>query len=926
MNKSYKVVYNRARGRFVAVSETSRAFSDRSRSFKAISQSALMMAVSTALFALSASVGAATYQGKVDPVTGQVKIVMGSDTIVIDGIGLASAASTVSGMPGLKSYGASSADLGASSIAFGAGASATGDYAVAYGNQATAGGNHSVAIGDQAQTMHYNAKLDATIRSDYANAIGYKASASNYANAIGWQATASEFSNAIGFFANTVDNNSNAIGWKASAAYGASALGYNAGASGQDSIAIGSYANSRGTYSLAIGPKALSMSKNSSALGYFATATAEQSLALGYKSVADENDTVSVGRAQGTVLEGDEGAEIKRRIVHVADGLHGTEAATVAQTSTLQLSEGESNLKLQKSTNNNDSTRYTLSVEASNAITADAAGLATARAVYDEVRPIAGTGETFNVISNQATAENLKALDRAVGNLDHLTPAGSTVIRNLAKGAVKVVPGTNTTVDTGIEGDATTYAVNVDAAGTITDEDNRIVTGATVKAYLDNLDFVSSGALSDFAKIDASNVADRAADWAAAIGKGEIVSGNSLLLTADKVYDEVHLDAANTYKYVSAKNTTADNIWALDRALKALEGRIDQAGTGTAEDLDRIENKADSAQATADKAHQSHTTVVSSDGTLKVTGTTNANGQTEYDVTISETADFTVRQTVWKSESGEVSTANGSGFFSGGKSAAEANAYVSNGVVSAGKDAQTRIVLDGNTGKASFGQTVTIDGGTGRISGVAAGEISESSTDAVNGSQLYVVQQGLAQNTEGLENLGRAVNKVDRKIDRTGALAAALAALHPQDYDENHPVSGAVGIGHYKGKQALAAGMFVRPVENFMVSLGASGSADDYMLNFGASFRFGGASLQRSPTQMAARLSDQEVTIRDLSAQNQAQKTRLESQDAKFESQAAQIESQQSELKAQKAQLESQSSEIAKLKALVAEIQAKLAK
>lgn len=120
-------------------------------------------------------------------------------------------------------------------------------------------------------------------------------------------------------------------------------------------------------------------------------------------------------------------------------------------------------------------------------------------------------------------------------------------------------------------------------------------------------------------------------------------------------------------------------------------------------------------------------------------------------------------------------------------------------------------------GAASISQA-GIQAGSQKITNVAPGTISATSTDAVNGSQLYQTNQAVQQNSDDISKLYNRSAELNRKIHRAGAHAAALAALHPLDFDENHRVSASLGLGQYHSSGAAALGIFVRPTENSLWS------------------------------------------------------------------------------------------------------------
>ena len=182
-------------------------------------------------------------------------------------------------------------------------------------------------------------------------------------------------------------------------------------------------------------------------------------------------------------------------------------------------------------------------------------------------------------------------------------------------------------------------------------------------------------------------------------------------------------------------------------------------------------------------------------------------------------------------------------------------------------------------GAASISQA-GIQAGSQKITNVAPGTISATSTDAVNGSQLYQTNQAVQQNSDDISKLYNRSAELNRKIHRAGAHAAALAALHPLDFDENHRVSASLGLGQYHSSGAAALGIFVRPTENFMVSLGGS----DVMGNLGVHYRFGGDSVRVNKTELTQQVSTLTAENRDLSAKLASSNSKLEAATSKIDS------------------------------------------
>lgn len=151
-----------------------------------------------------------------------------------------------------------------------------------------------------------------------------------------------------------------------------------------------------------------------------------------------------------------------------------------------------------------------------------------------------------------------------------------------------------------------------------------------------------------------------------------------------------------------------------------------------------------------------------------------------------------------------------------------------------------------------------------------------SDTDAVNVSQL----KGLVSGVDG------AVNKLNNRLNRVGAGAAALAALHPLDFNPEEKWNFAAGFGHYVNAKAGAIGAFYQPNEDTLFSLGGSWGGGENMVNAGVSIRLGhGNSIIGSRTVMAREIMalKQQVEAQDLKLkENEDLKARLAKQDQKI--------------------------------------------
>lgn len=119
-----------------------------------------------------------------------------------------------------------------------------------------------------------------------------------------------------------------------------------------------------------------------------------------------------------------------------------------------------------------------------------------------------------------------------------------------------------------------------------------------------------------------------------------------------------------------------------------------------------------------------------------------------------------------------------------------------------------------------------------KVVNVAPGRIAADSKDAVNGAQLYQTNERVT----GVEN---KVNKLDSRVDKVGANAAALANLHPLEFDADSKWNIAAAVGGYKGETATAIGAFYRPNENVMVNVSSSFGTGENMYGGGISLRIG---------------------------------------------------------------------------------------
>ena len=344
------------------------------------------------------------------------------------------------------------------------------------------------------------------------------------------------------------------------------------------------------------------------------------------------------------------------------------------------------------------------------------------------------------------------------------------------------------------------------------------------------------------------------------VAKGEISSTSTDAINGSQLHQTNENVAANR---ADIDKNKAD-IAALDNRVTQNEQNIAQNKADIAQNkADIATNKADIATNKADiatnKANiaqnaadikkvealaKKHTTVTAGDN-ITVTEDTNKDGGKEYKVALDKDIKLdsvTTGQTVMNNDGLKV-----------GK-----DVSVTATAVTAGK---TSISDEGvKVGDKTYISADGLNANDQKVTNVKAGDISETSKDAVNGSQLYKTNQEVANNTNRINQLGSRVNKV-------GAGAAALAALHPMDFDPDDKLTFSAGYGNYGGENAAAIGAYYRPDEKVMFSVGGTVGNGENMVNAGVSFSLDRTNhVSNSRTAMAREILDLRAEVTELKA------------------------------------------------------------
>lgn len=184
---------------------------------------------------------------------------------------------------------------------------------------------------------------------------------------------------------------------------------------------------------------------------------------------------------------------------------------------------------------------------------------------------------------------------------------------------------------------------------------------------------------------------------------------------------------------------------------------------------------------------------------------------------------------------------------------------------------------DGTVNKGSISLGYTNDAGEQQYTTIHNVADGTATHDAVNVGQLQQVENQVINNSMNISMLEGSIHRLDNRIDRVGAGAAALAALHPLDYDPDAKWDFAAGVGNYRSATATAIGAYYRPNEDVMFSVGGSFGGGENMVNAGVSFKLGSGSghVTTSKAAMARELAAMKETVAQQNAQIEQQAAQI---------------------------------------------------
>ena len=482
--------------------------------------------------------------------------------------------------------------------------------------------------------------------------------------------------------------------------------------------------------------------------------------------------------------------------------------------------------------------------------------------------------------------------------------------------------GVNNTV-TGTAGNVAKLNYVTGYNNTITNASNNIVMGNDHTITADNT--IAIGGLSSGETRSVANTTTIGYDAKASV-EGGVALGYKSNATVDKGaagYDistkAASTDTSSTWKATAAAVSVGDVANDVTRQITSVAAGTNDTDAVNVAQLKKVETKISTVEADAKK----HTTVVAGDNTT-VTSGTNANGGAEYKVSVNKdlvemsSANFgkatdDVRARIDK---------DSARFFNG----SENIGITPKGVQIENTDTLEQAKFDKYGMYASEGDktvyytTTGISAGDQIINNVKAGV---ADTDAVNVSQLKRVQDQIAastqvttvtagdhikvtptvngnthdykvsladdiagqitnnttninKNTNDIKNIKGDLSKMDKRVNKSVAGAAALAALHPLDFDPDAKWDFAAGYGHYRSGDAAAIGAFYRPNEDVQLSVGSTVGSDETVFNAGLSVKVGAHSgVSRSRVAIGKEVLALKKTVAEQNAQIQKLTTLL---------------------------------------------------
>lgn len=625
-------------------------------------------------------------------------------------------------------------------------------------------------------------------------------------------------------------------------------------ATGINSIAGGEYSYAKGRNSVAIGSSAQALQDNNFAIGSQARANGEDALAFGNGAYSENQATVAVGKS--TRAKGLMGTAVGYGTSATADyttAVGYQNAVTGQQSSAIGVNNYTTGqFASAVGTNNETNGSYAFAAGFKSKAIAD-----NSIAVGNQAESSGDHGLAIGTIANATATDAV-----AVGHSANATGKYSVAIGsgNKAEGEAAVNIGSN---NHGAYDHATVIGSenNIAYSDHMVDPYGDVVVG-TKNTMQDSYFSIAVGNNNALSNADNSvaigNNTSVSVAESVAIGheaKAESVVGTSSASIGGTTYNFAGSTPVGTVSVGDvSKERTLTNVAA---------GRISDTST------DAVNGSQLHAVATEAAKH----TVVTAGNNINVTSGTATNGGTKYTVALSN--DLSVNSAAFGANTDPIHNVidkNGVAVFNGDVDAH----YNANGVSIEDRNtldnAQYNLdgmVADSNGKRVEF-TTTNITAGDQQIHGVTAGT---AGTDAVNMNQLTSALNQVNGNNNALSNMVKANHQEARKGI---AGTAALAGLHPLDFDPDHKLDIMAGYGHFHGTNAGAVGIAYRPNEDLMVTVGTTFGSDN-VINAGVSYKVGAKSeVSRSKVALIKDLDEAKKEIAQLKADNEKIKAILE--------------------------------------------------
>ena len=409
-----------------------------------------------------------------------------------------------------------------------------------------------------------------------------------------------------------------------------------------------------------------------------------------------------------------------------------------------------------------------------------------------------------------------------------------------------------------------------DANNTVIVGDNRKVTSANNAVIIGSSDTETTTTVNDAVAIGHNTEVSK--EGGVALGSGSKATVAAGAAGYDISTKAASTDTTSTWKATASAVSVGDVANDVTRQITSVAAGTNDTDAVNVAQLKKVETKITTVEANANK----HATVVAGDNTTVTTGA-NANGGIEYKVAVKKdlvgmnSANFgnvtdTIHSRIDK---------DSARFFNG----SENIGITPKGVQIENTDTLEQASFTKSGMYASEGSktvyytTNGISAGDQIINNVKDG-VADS--DAVNVSQLKRVQNQIQGSSVDIKNIKGDISKLDKRVNRGVAGAAALAALHPLDFDPDAKWDFAAGYGHYHDGNAAALGAFYRPNEDVQLSLGSTVGNGETVVNAGLSVKVGAHSnVSRSRVAIGKEVLELKKTVAIQNAQIQKLTTLL---------------------------------------------------